>query len=522
MVATSQPLAAEIGVEILRAGGNAVDAAIAANVALGVVEPMSCGLGGDLFAIVAPWTGGLFGLNASGRAPRGLTIGTFRDRDLDRIPMRGPLSWTVPGCVDGWAALHARFGQLPWRDLFRHAISAARDGFRLTPVIASAWQEAADLLRSDPGSAGAFLRGGRAPRAGESFANPDLAELLSTIAADGAASFYCGEPATRIAACARESGSPFERTDLEQHVSTWTNPVSLSFRGLDVWELPPNTQGVVALEMLNILSQFDLETLVRDPVEAAHVFIETKKLAYENRARLYADPDFANLDLTRLLTADHGRRQAAHIDLQRASLAVPAGDERFASDTVYVTAVDEDRNAVSLIQSLYMGFGSGITPPGLGFAMQNRGSLFSLDPRHPNSLAPGKRPFHTIIPAMVTHKGQPVFAFGVMGGDMQPQGHVQVLVNLLVRGMDPQEAGDAPRIRHEGSSTPTGDAMRGGGTVHIEPELSDVAAGLRRKGHCVEVSSGGYGGYQGIWIDREHGSLLGGSERRKDGKACGY
>jgi gamma-glutamyltranspeptidase/glutathione hydrolase len=524
MVATSQPLAAEIGVEILRAGGNAVDAALAANVALGLVEPMSCGLGGDLFALVGSAAEGrLVGLNGSGRAPQNMTLGLFRERGLDRIPIRGPLTWTVPGCVDGWATLHERFGRLPWRELFQPTIEAARVGFHVTPMIARAWAEDADLLAKDAGSAQTFLVGGRAPRVGEAFRNADLADVLSTLARDGADAFYRGDVGARVAACARNLGSPLSRDDLASHTSTWVEPIAFSFRGVDVWELPPNTQGVVVLEMLNILSQFDLDALADDPAAYLHVLVEAKKLAYENRARLYADPEFARTPIERLLASEHGEAQAARIDANRAAVFL-AGDRAVpgSADTVYLTAVDRDRNAVSLIQSIYHGFGSGITPPALGFAMQNRGSLFALDPQHPNALAPGKRPFHTIIPAMVTERGRPVFSFGVMGGDMQPQGHVQVLLNLLVHGMDPQQAGEAPRFRHDGSSTPTGNVMRDGGIVHLEPGFPDeAAAGLRRRGHRVEITSGGYGGYQGIWIDRARGALLGGSESRKDGLALG-
>jgi gamma-glutamyltranspeptidase/glutathione hydrolase len=524
MLATSQPLAAEIGVEVLRAGGNAVDAALAANIALGLVEPMSCGLGGDLFALVGSAAEGrLVGLNGSGRAPKGLTLELFRKRDLDRVPTRGPLTWTVPGCVDAWATLHARLGRLPWHELFQPTIEAARTGFQVTPVIAAAWAEATDLLTQDAGSAGTFLVDGHAPRAGETFRNADLADTLSTLARDGADAFYRGDVGAHVAACARSLGSPLSRDDLGSHTSTWVEPIAFSFRGVEVWELPPNTQGVVVLEMLNILSRFDLAALHDDPAAYLHILVEAKKLAYENRARLYADPEFSRTPIERLLTPEHGESQAARIDADRAAVFL-AGDGALpgSSDTVYITAVDEDRNAVSLIQSIYHGFGSGITPPGLGFAMQNRGALFALDSRHPNALASGKRPFHTIIPAMVTQRGQPVFSFGVMGGDMQPQGHVQVLLHVLVHGRDPQRAGEAPRFRHDGSSTPTGDVMRDGGIVHLEPEFPDeAAAGLRQRGHRVEITTGGYGGYQGIWIDRDRGFLLGGSEPRKDGLALG-
>ncbi|MCX6093553.1 MAG: gamma-glutamyltransferase family protein [Candidatus Bipolaricaulota bacterium] len=525
MVATSQPLAVHAGVDVLKAGGTAVDAALAANATLAVVEPMSCGPGGDVFALV--WDASarrLFGLNGSGRAPAAATIGAFRDRGLARIPSLGPLSWTVPGCVDGWFRLHERFGRLPWPALFEAAICAAGEGFLVTPVIAGMWRDAEPLLAVDPGSAATFLPDGRAPRAGETVRNPDLARSLRQIALDGPNAVYHGPIARELAASAERTGGLLAAGDLATHAAQWVEPLSLSFCGFEVWELPPNTQGVVVLEMLNILSGYDLVSLEPRSADYLHLWIEAKKLAYENRARWVGDPDMGGPWVTALLTPEHGERQRKRIDPHRATLGVPATEDPTRScDTVYVTAVDRDRNACSLIQSVFHGFGSGITPEGLGFVMQNRGSLFALDPRHPNALRPGKRPFHTIIPAMVTQDGRPVFSFGVMGGDMQPQGQVQVLINVLVHGMDPQEAGDAPRVRHDGSSTPTGDAMHEGGVVHLEPAFgNEVAAALRRKGHRVETSEGGYGGYQGIWIDEETRTLLGGSESRKDGLALGY
>ncbi|MDD5264758.1 MAG: gamma-glutamyltransferase family protein [Candidatus Bipolaricaulis sp.] len=526
MVATSQPLAVQAGVEILRAGGSAVDAALAANATLAVVEPMSCGPGGDVFALV--WeasTRRLSALNGSGRAPADATIAAFRGRRLSRIPLRGPLSWTVPGCVDGWFRLHERFGRVPWPALFETAIRAAEDGFSVTPVIARMWQEAQPLLAVDPGSAAAFLPRGRSPRAGETVRNPDLASSLRQIALDGPDAVYRGAIAHGLSACARRVGAFLSAGDLAAHASEWIEPLSLSFHGVDVWELPPNTQGVVVLEMLNTLSGYDLASLGPRSADYLHLWIEAKKLAYENRARWIGDPadSLAGASVSGLLTREHGACQRERIDPNRAALeAAPSEHPGRSCDTVYVTAVDRDRNACSLIQSVFHSFGSGIAPEGLGFVVQNRGSLFHLDPDHPNALRPGKRPFHTIIPAMVTRDGRPLFSFGVMGGDMQPQGQVQILVNLLVHRMNPQEAGDAPRVRHDGSSTPTGDAMQEGGVVHLEPAFGDaVAAALRRKGHRVETSDGGYGGYQGIWIDEETGMLLGGSESRKDGLALG-
>jgi len=524
MVATSQPLAVEAGVEALRAGGSAVDAAIAANATLAVVEPMSCGPGGDLFSLV--WdaaAGRLVGLNGSGRAPARATIGVFHDRGLDRVPLRGPLSWTVPGCVDGWARLHARFGRLPWSTLFDAAIRAASAGFGVTPVIAGLWRAAESLLADNPESAATFLPSGHAPLAGDTVRNPDLADSLRAMARGGPDVVYRGDLGRDLVAGGERVGSLLTRDDLAAHASEWVEPLSLRFRDVDVWELPPNTQGIVVLEMLNILSGYDLAAMRPDSPEYLHLWIEAKKLAYENRARWIGDSTDGGSSVAGLLAPEHGRRQRERIDPDRAAVEVQASDDPASvCDTVYITAVDRDRNACSLIQSVFHGFGSGVTPIGLGFVMQNRGALFSLDPRHPNALRPGKRPFHTIIPAMVTRGGRPLFCFGVMGGDMQPQGQVQVLLNLLAHGMDPQEAGDAPRVRHDGSSTPTGDVMRDGGVVHLEPELGDgIAAALRAKGHHVETSVGGYGGYQGIWIDEKTGLLLGGSESRKDGLAVG-
>jgi gamma-glutamyltranspeptidase/glutathione hydrolase len=385
------------------------------------------------------------------------------------------------------------------------------------------WKRAEPLLAPDPGSARTFLSGGRAPVRGETFRNPALAQTLRRIAEGGADAFYRGEVARRLSSFAEELGSPLTVDDLAAHTSSWVEPISFTFRGCEVWELPPNTQGLVVLEMLNILEGCDLRGLGHNTPGYLHALIEAKKLAYENRAFLYADPDFAPMSVGDLLGPEHGARQRRRIDPERASWSYAPTAIGGVSDTVYITVVDEQRNAVSLIQSIFREFGSGNTPPGLGFAIQNRGSLFSLDPNHPNHLEPGKRPFHTIIPAMVTKNGAPVFSFGVMGGDMQPQGQTQILVNMLEFGMDPQQAGEALRIRHDRSSTPQGDVMRDGGEVSLEPGFStDVLEGLERKGHRVRVRDGGYGGYQGIWIDADTARLLGGSEPRKDGCAKGY
>jgi len=527
MVATSQPLAVETGVEILKRGGTAIDAAIATNAMLGLVEPMSCGLGGDVFAIVWDATEKqLHGFNGSGRAPATMTRTAFAERGLDRIPLHGPLSWSVPGCVDGWFTLHERFGRLPMAALLEPTIEAAETGFAVTPVIAGMWQRATARLAEDRGARATFLLGGRAPDTGDLMTNPDLATSLRAIAVDGRDAFYRGTLSERILAGSTEVGGLLSAEDLDAHTSEWVEPVCVPYRGYDVWELPPNTQGIAALQMLQILGDYDLAALGPGSVEWLHLLIEAKKLVYEDRARFYADPAYADVPIEALISEAYADHRRARIDPDRAATNIPAGDPRLhRGDTVYLTVVDAQGNAASFIQSIYVGFGSGVVAPGTGFAMQNRGSLFHLDPGHANALEPGKRPFHTIIPAFVTEDGNPRFSFGVMGGDMQPQGHVQILANLLDFGMNVQQAGDAPRVRHIGSSSPVGDTMAEGGTVLLESAFpSTVADGLRAKGHRVEVRDDGllFGGYQGIWIDSETGTLHGGSEPRKDGNAGGY
>ncbi len=533
MVCASQPLAAQIGLDILRRGGSAVDAAIAVDAALGLMEPTSCGVGGDLFAIV--WdtrSGRLYGLNASGRAPQAMTIARLRAAGIvDRLPDYGPFTVTVPGCVDGWSSLHARFGRLPLRELLAPAIGYARDGFPVTPVIAHYWALSATRYPESPRFAATFLPGGRAPRAGELFRNPDLAATLETIAGGGRDAFYAGDLARRIAGCVQEAGGWLTVEDLAANRPQWVDPIATAYRGYDVWELPPNGQGACVLQMLNLLEPYDLARLGFGSAEHLHLLAEVKKIVYADRAVFYADPVFAGLPLARLLSRDYARGRLTLYDPQHAALAVPPGDlplRRLGAppehnDTVYLTVVDADRNAVSLIQSNYAGFGSGLVPEGAGFGLQNRGNLFALDPAHANALAPGKRPFHTIIPAMVTKDGRAVFSFGVMGGDMQPQGHVEVLCNILDFGMDVQEAGDAPRLRHTGSQEPTGETMTDGGLLHLERGFApEVVAELQRRGHRFGDPAVSYGGYQGIWIDWELGVLRGGSESRNDGCAVGY
>lgn len=526
MVATSHPLAAQVGLDVLKAGGNAADAAIAANAMLGVVEPMSCGIGGDLFAIY--WdakTKKLHGLNASGRSPYTLTREVFAKKNLQYIPEEGVLSWSVPGCVSGWEALHQRFGSKPWSVLLQQPIVAAEEGFPVSQIIAGYWRGAEEALAAWPDSRRTYLTDGqRAPREGEIFRLPALARSYRALAKQGAAAFYSGDIARQIVAFSEANGGYLSLKDFQDHRADWVAPVSADYRGYRVWELPPNGQGIAALQILNVLERHDVRAMGPGSADYLHVFTEAKKLAFADRARFYADPDFHALPTAGLISDQYATQQAARIDPAKAATDVPAGDPRLQhGDTVYLTVVDKDRNCCSLIQSVYYGFGSKVVPGNVGFVMQNRGALFALAENHLNALEPHKRPFHTIIPAFVTKDEQPWFCFGVMGGDMQPQGHVQVLVNMIDFDMNPQAAGDAARVRHLGSATPTGRDAQAGGTLTVESGISDeVVAGLRSRGHQVMRAKGGFGGYQGILIDWQNQTLQGASESRKDGAAVGY
>ncbi len=523
MAATSQPLATATAIRVLQQGGNAIDAAIAANAVLGVVEPMSCGLGGDLFAIV--WdarTKRLIGLNASGRAPAAATIDLFRAKGLAKIPVHGPLSWSVPGCVDGWDQLRKRFGTRSWSELLAPAIGYAELGFPVSEIIAGEWRGAESSLREIPTSAACYLPGGHAPAVGSVFRNPGLARSLQAIARDGRDAFYKGPLAEAMVRYSQSAGGLFSHQDFAEHTSTDVTPVSTNYRGYDVWELPPNGQGIAALQMLNLLEPFDLKSMGPHSAETLHLMIEAKKLAYEDRAKFYADPAFVQAPIAALISKPYADQRRPEIKTDRANVHPTAG-EPVGADTIYMTVVDRDFNCVSLIQSNFHGFGSHHVPGDLGFVFQNRGCLFALDPNHLNRLEPRKRPFHTIIPGFVTKDGQPWLSFGLMGGDMQAQGHVQVLSNLIDFGMDVQEAGDAPRFRHFGSSEPTGQPADGGGTVALESGIpAEVRRQLESKGHRLADSPGSFGGYQAIRIDLDRGVLIGGSDPRKDGCAMGY
>lgn len=524
MAATSQPLVTQIALDVLKAGGNAIDAAIAANAAQGLMEPVGNGIGGDLFAIV--WDAesqALYGLNASGRSPRSLSLQWFADQGYETIPSYGPLPVSVPGCVDGWFELHARFGSRPMVELLDPAIRYAREGFPVTELIAYYWDRSVPRLSQFPGFTKQFTVDGRAPRKGEIWRNPFLANTLARIAGGGRDAFYEGAVAKTIADYVQAQGGFLSEADLAAHTSEWVEPVSTDYRGYRVWELPPNTQGVAALQMLNILEGFDLAAAGFGSPDHLHWFTEAKKLAFEDRARYYTDPDFADIPLERLLSKSYAAEQRARIDKGKAAKAYPDPASLQSGDTIYLTVADEAGNMVSLIQSNYRGMGSGMTPPGLGFILQNRGELFALDPTHANRFEPGKRPFHTIIPAFITHDGAPWVSFGLMGGAMQPQGHVQIVTNLIDFGMNLQEAGDAPRLYHEGSSSPTGPVMSDGGQLYLESgfDYSTVRA-LMGRGHRIGSARGPYGGYQAILRDPESGVYFGASESRKDGQAAGY
>jgi gamma-glutamyltranspeptidase/glutathione hydrolase len=521
LVCTSQPLASMAGIDVLKAGGNCVDAAIAANAVLGVTEPASNGPGGDLFAIL--WNekeGRLFGLNASGRAPWAWSLDEARRLGLESIPGHSPLAWSVPGCVSGWQALSGRFGRLPLGRCLEPAIHYASAGFPVSPIIAGhfAWVD-----EDSPGLAEVYHPGGQVPGFGDIFRNPALADSYRAIARDGADAFYQGEIAERIVAKSKELGGFMALRDLAEHEATWVDPVSASYRGWDVWEIPPNGQGIAALQILNLLEHFDVGSLEPGSAEHLHLFIEAKKLAFEDRAEYYADPDFADVPVDWLISKEYAAERVKLIDPGRARTRVAHGDPALDSDTIYLTAADGEGNMISFIQSLYAGFGSGICPDGVGFPIQNRGMAFSLDPNHRNRLEPHKRPFHTIIPAFLTRGGRPVMSFGVMGGDFQPQGHAQVLMNMIDFGMSPQQAGDQPRVAHVGSSDPWGAKSTDGGSLVFERRIPDtVKARLQAMGHRVEDRIEAHGGYQAIWRRDDPRVYFGASDPRKDGAAVGY
>ena len=547
MAATAQPLASQVALDILRAGGTAVDAAIAANAALGLMEPTGCGIGGDLFAIIwDPESGRLHGYNGSGRSPAGLSleelaarISGLRSRgeippELQGIPPLGPLPVTVPGTVDGWFAMHERFGSLPMSTILAPAARYAREGFPVSPVIAfyleynrrafDKYLQGSPLLDNIYAT---WFPGGRAPAAGEVFRNPDLGATLETLGREGRDVFYRGRLAKVMDGYFRRSGAALRYEDLAAHEGEWVQPANVNYRGYDLYELPPNGQGFAALQMLSILKHVDLSQWPRGSAEVFHYLVEAKRLAFEDAARYYADPDFAEIPAQALLADDYGLRRFAQVDPDRASPGFGPGEPKLegAGDTTYLTVADGNGMMVSLIQSNYRGMGSGLVPDGLGFMLQDRGELFSLDPSHPNAYAPSKRPYHTIIPAFLMKDGAPVMSFGLMGGAMQPQGHVQILVNMIDFGMDIQQAGDAARFMHEGGRQPTGVHEDPLGTLYLEPGVDErTVERLEAMGHRVEIDPTGvrFGGYQAIAVDPATGVYSGATEMRKDGTVAAW
>jgi gamma-glutamyltranspeptidase / glutathione hydrolase len=535
MVCTSVPLATQIGLDVLKRGGSAVDAAIAANAALGLMEPVSNGIGGDLFAIVyVAKENKLYGLNGSGRSPLGLTYDQMKAELVklkrETIPPTGMLPISVPGAVDGWAELHKKFGKLSLADDLSGAIRYAEEGFPVSELIAWYWSRTPALYGKLPGGfLETFTLDGksRTPGKGDIFKNPALAKTLRLIGEKGRDAFYKGEIADKMDAFMQANGGFLRKTDFEKHTSTWVEPASVNYRGYDVFELPPNGQGIAALQMLNVLEGFDLKAMGSNSPAALHVMIEAKKLAWADRAKFYADPAFTKIPLAGLLSKPYAAERRKLIDPERAARKVAPGNPPLKDgDTIYLCTADDEGNMVSLIQSNYRGMGSGIVVPGLGFMFQDRGELFSMEPGHANVYAPGKRPFQTIIPGFVMKDQKPLLAFGVMGGGMQPQGHVQVLTNMIDFGMGVQEAGDAARWQHDGDSEPTGEKLTDtGGHVNLESGVPyETVRELKKKGHDVRFDVGGYGGYQAIKVEMHDGErvYLGASESRKDGQAAGY
>ena len=521
MAATSHPLATQTAIDVLKDGGNAIDAAIAANAVLGLVEPTGCGIGGDLFAIV--WIEDdkkLYGLNSSGPAAQDMTIKKLKAMGIDKIPPFGPLPVTVPGAVAGWTALHKRFGKKSFDELFNNAIYYADNGFPITEVVGYYLQLSSERYKDYPNFKDVWMPNGDALKKGDIFVNKSLANTYKEIAKSYGESFYKGDIAKIISKFITEQGGFLSEDDLKNYQPEWITPVSSNYRGFDVWELPPNGQGIAALQILNILEQYDISNMGHNSAEYIHIFTEAKKLAYEDRAKYYADMNFADVPVKELISKEYALERNKLIDLKKASSTYDTGIFEN-GDTIYMTVADKDGNMVSLIQSNYRGMGSGMVPPNLGFMLQDRGEMFNLDPKHRNSLEGGKRPFHTIIPAFITKDDKPFISFGLMGGGMQPQGHAQIVVNIVDFQMNLQEAGDAPRIRHFGSSEPTGETMINGGFLSLESGIDNqVRSELMKLGHNLKDEKGGYGGYQAIM--KVDGVYYGASESRKDGHASGY
>ena len=527
MAATSHPLATQTAISILKAGGNAIDAAIAANAVLGLVEPTGCGIGGDLFAIV--WSADdkkLYGLNSSGPAPKNISIDKIKDKGMNKIPPYGALPITVPGAVAGWNALHKKFGSLDFKLLFDDAINYAENGFPVSELIAYYLNRSSEVFKDYPNFKTIWMPNGKTPNKGEIFKNQLLANDYRLIAKTYGKDFYKGKIAKNIVETVNQQGGYFTLRDLSEYEPEWIDPVSSNYRGYDVWELPPNGQGIAALQILNILENYDIKKLGFNSAEYIHLFTEAKKLAFEDRAKYYADMSFAKVPVSYLISKEYAKSRNNLISSDKVLKSIDSSNLED-GDTIYLTVADKFGNMVSLIQSNYRGMGSGVIPNDSGFMLQDRGEMFNLDPTHRNSLVGGKRPFHTIIPAFITKNGEPFVSFGVMGGAMQPLGHAQIVINLIDFDMNLQEAGDAPRFRHVGSSQPTGEQMTDGGYIIFESgfDINEITK-IKEIGHKVvneneeNYMKGAFGGYQAIM--KKNGVLYGASESRKDGHASGY
>jgi len=523
MVATSHPLASQVGIDILKKGGNAIDAAIAANAALGLMEPTGNGIGGDLFAIV--WIEKekkLYGLNASGRSPENLTLEYFKENDFKTIPPYGPLPVSVPGCVDGWFELHDKFGKIKMNEILDPTIKYAENGFPVTELVSYYMKNASKNFKDYPNFQETYFIDKSTPLKGQIFKNPDLAKTLKIISENGRKGFYEGNIAKIISDFIQDQGGFLSYKDLKNHKSEWIEPVSTNYRGYDVWELPPNGQGIAALQILNLLEGYDIKSMGFGSADYIHHFVEAKKIAFADRAKYYADTDFNDIPVDFLISKEYSNNRRNEIDSEKsASNVLPGNIEN--GDTIYLTTADSEGNMVSLIQSNYRGMGSGMIPTGLGFMLQDRAELFSLDDNHFNVYEPKKRPFHTIIPAFITKDDNPFVSFGLMGGAMQPQGHAQIVINLIDFEMNLQEAGDAPRIRHQSQEQPTGGKMTDGGELALESGINyKEIRELMKRGHKIIYDLGSYGGYQAIMIDYLNKIYYGASESRKDGNAIGY
>jgi gamma-glutamyltranspeptidase / glutathione hydrolase len=519
MVATSQPLASQVGIDILKRGGNAVDAAIAVAAVLNVTEPHMTGIGGDVFVMIyAAKNKRLEGLNASGRAPRALNLDYFAARKIAEMPLGGMEAITVPGAFDGWISLLDKYGTMKLADLMAPAIGYAENGFPVMEKTAADWEPEVPKLRRTAAAASTFLIDGAAPHPGAMFTQKNLARTLRALAQGGRDAFYRGEIARAIVEYCRAHGGFLSMQDFASHKSEWVEPISTIYRGHTLFELPPNGQGLTALLLLNLLEGIDLRAMRSQPGLYYHTMIEATKIAFADRNRYIADAAFAKIPVHELLSKDYAARRRALIDPNKAIDAPASGDIRVGHDTTYFTIIDRDRNAVSFINSIFSAFGSGIVAGETGIMLQNRGAGFSLDATHANRLEPGKRPFHTLIPAMVFKDGDLLMSYGVMGGDVQPQGQVQVLVNLIDRGMNLQQAIDAPRVRY----------ISGRGVMMDDELTAPVIGNLIQRGHERVLPAAGLthralmGGGQAIMIDPATGALLGASDSRKDGLAIGY